>query len=423
MAGAKIVAEGGVTVSADNADSRSWKAGQSFAVDRSDIGNTGEASRLSAELDSLYKEGLLESVTIEGTASPEGRSAYNSRLALRRAESMRDFICGRTDVPESMFMVRSAGEDWKSLLPMLGDCLTPAQVDAVSAIIDTESDLDLREKNLRRLDGGAVWSRMLTELFPHLRKSTVTAMLKSGGKVTYTLDSAGASETVVEPPQPEPAPEPEVQPVEIPVAEEPVIVEETVVEEVVVVEPAPVEPEPVADVRHWYLKTNIPAWGMLWSNIQAELDVARNWSVMLPVYYSGWNYFTSTRKFRTFTVMPEVRYWLRPDNQGFFVGAHAGFCYYNVAFGGAKRYQDHNKRTPALGGGVNVGYRMPISRNGRWHLEFSIGAGVYSLDYDTFENRHNGLLTGREHDTFFGIDNAAISLCYRFDILRKGGAR
>ncbi len=175
---------------------------------------------------------------------------------------------------------------------------------------------------------------------------------------------------------------------------------------------------------HWYLKTNLPAYVMLWLNIQAEIDGAPHWSFMLPVYYSGWNYFTSTRKYRTLTILPEARYWMRSDNQGLFIGAHVGFSYYNVAFGGYKRYQDHSKNTPALGGGINIGYRMDLRTDSRWKLEFSFGFGAYTLDYDTFVNCDKGLRIGRNKCTFLGIDNVAVSLCYQFDLRKraKGGA-
>lgn len=390
---------------------------QSFGIGKSDISGTEELSRLSCEIDSLYKSGSLESVAVDGTASPDGPPGYNDRLALRRAESVCGFLKARTGLPDSIFTVSSSGEDWESLRGSLSACLDDGSAKAVEDIIDSVADLDLREKKLRLLDGGRVWRRLSADLFPHLRKSTIVMALKSGGRITYTLDSVGQTTSDKELPAPVPValPEPETAPVgEIAVETE---------TEVIVMEPEAVvrsdsDPEP----RHWYLKTNIPAWGMLWSNVQAELDLADHWSVMLPVYYSGWNYFTSTRKFRTLTVMPEARFWPRADNQGFFVGAHVGFCYYNVAYG-SKRYQDHDRRTPALGGGLNAGYRMALGRSGCWHLEFSVGAGVYSLDYDTFENRHNGLLIDRTRDTFVGIDNVAVSVAYRFDISRKGGDR
>lgn len=158
---------------------------------------------------------------------------------------------------------------------------------------------------------------------------------------------------------------------------------------------------------------------MLISNVAFEINGDKHWSFMLPIYYSGWNYFIGHLKFRTFTILPEVRYWLKPENEGFFFGVHGGFAYYNVAFNGEKRYQDHDKTTPALGGGINAGYRLDISQNKRWKLEFSLGCGVYHLDYDKFINRVDGLRIEREKRTFFGIDNFAVSIAYQFDIRRN----
>lgn len=180
-------------------------------------------------------------------------------------------------------------------------------------------------------------------------------------------------------------------------------------------------PEPY----HWYLKTNLPAWALLIANIHAEMDVTEHMSVMLPIYYSGWNYFKSDLKFRIFAVLPELRYWIKPENQGLFVGAHFGMAYYNYAKGGDWRYQDHKKRTPALGGGVTLGYRLPIRSTSPWQFEFSVGCGVYHLDYDIFVNKHNGMQAGRRSRTFFGLDNAAVTLSYRFDQtrVRKGSKR
>ena len=60
-------------------------------------------------------------------------------------------------------------------------------------------------------------------------------------------------------------------------------------------------------------------------------------------------------------------------------------------------------------------------------MEASIGGGIYHLDYDMFLNRQDGLLYGRRSRTFYGIDQAALSLPYRFGIgsrrqaQKKGG--
>ena len=101
---------------------------------------------------------------------------------------------------------------------------------------------------------------------------------------------------------------------------------------------------------------------------------------------------------------------------GLFLNAHATFGWYNIAtFTGNYRYQDHKHISPTFGGGIGAGYKLPLSRDpeGRWGLEFTLGAGVLPLHYDIFYNEHNGLLAGEERKTSFGLDNAAITVTYR----------
>lgn len=178
-------------------------------------------------------------------------------------------------------------------------------------------------------------------------------------------------------------------------------------------------------VPNFYVKTNLPAWLMLWMNASIEFDIEHHFSAQLPVYYSGFNYFTTDVKFRTLSFVPEIRYWVKADNMGFFINAHFGFGWYNYAKGGAYRYQDHNHNTPAVGGGLGIGYRFRLPRNPRWIFEGGVGAGAYWLDYDIYENRHNGPKIGREHRMFYGIDQAFFSIGYTFDLTKnkKGGCR
>ena len=195
---------------------------------------------------------------------------------------------------------------------------------------------------------------------------------------------------------------------------------------VVPIKPAPALPQPEGWTRHLYLKSNALGLGMAIANIAAEIDLAKHWSFTLPVYYSAWDYFKSTIKFRTFAVQPELRYWPSENNNGFFAGAHFGLAYYNFAFDDDYRYQDHNRETPAIGGGASIGYRLSISKNHRWKMEISIGAGVYPLHYDKFHNTpktKDGLMTESIKKTYWGIDQAAVSLAYTFDLKMKGGKR
>lgn len=168
-----------------------------------------------------------------------------------------------------------------------------------------------------------------------------------------------------------------------------------------------------------HLKSNIPALGLAIANVAVEVDFAKHFSFAMPTYYSAWDYFKSTTKFRTFAVQPEIRYWFSPNNNGFFTGAHFGLFYYNLAFDGLYRYQDHNRNTPSIGGGASIGYRLPIDKKNRFKMEISVGAGVYNVHYDKFYNTPNtndGLLIESVKKTYWGLDQATISLVYSFNL-------
>ena len=172
-----------------------------------------------------------------------------------------------------------------------------------------------------------------------------------------------------------------------------------------------------------HVKTNAIGLAAGIANMAVEVDICKHLSFTLPVYYSAWDYFKPTLKFRTFTVQPEFRYWFNQHNEGWFLGAHFGYAFYNFALDGEYRYQDHNRETPSMGGGFSLGYRTHLSKNKRWKMEFSVGGGVYDSHYDKFRNEENGLLVSTEKKTWYGVDQASISLVYSFNLKKKGGDR
>ena len=169
-----------------------------------------------------------------------------------------------------------------------------------------------------------------------------------------------------------------------------------------------------------YVKTNLLPWLFLQANVAVEFDLGRHWSANLPIVYSGANYGTYSWRFRIFGFQPGVRYWTSPLNQGFFFGAHAGVAWFDFAYGGAYRYQDHDRHTPAAGGGLSIGYRLPTSANHRWWLEAEFGLGVYSVHYDRFVNHRHGRLVDSKKTTRFMPDILSLTIGYSFN-LKKGG--
>ena len=251
--------------------------------------------------------------------------------------------------------------------------------------------IDRRVLLLRRAQGGRLWPILMRDVYPQMRMA----------RAEVDVARVETPPTLVCP-APEPMPEP------APAA--PTVAPSTA-DTVATTAETPCQ-------RHIILKTNAVAWAFLISNIAIEMDVAPHWSVALPVNFSAWNYFSNSRKYRIFSLYPECRYWPSACNTGFFVGAHLGMAYYNVAFGGRYRTQDRGGHRPALGGGVSAGLRLPVSRNRRWQMELSAGVGVYSLNHDKFYNQPNGLKAYTENKTYTGIDQASLSLCYVFDFKR-----
>lgn len=368
--------------------------------------------------DAFFAQGeTVDSVTISGSASIDGPLPYNDKLARQRAEMIGNYLIDDCNVPKSRIVVKSTGENWPLFLKLIDNCLSEDQIAQINALLSAGYGVDQIERKLRVLDNGSVWQILKKKVFSEMRVVKVDVDTAKG---THAVITIGDSNDVVESTIVESTPEPENA----------VLVEEAA--EVVELVSTPSEPEPepqpeseivppsvTADPYHWYLKTNLPAWALLVSNIQAEMDVASHFSVMLPIYYSGWNYFRSNLKLRLFTVLPEARYWLKSENQGLFFGVHAGFSYYNYATPGELRYQDRDGHHPAYGGGLTVGYRLPIRKTSPWQFEFSAGYGIYHLDYDKFQNSPNGLLVGHNKRMFYGIDNVAVTLSYRFNMTRK----
>lgn len=169
------------------------------------------------------------------------------------------------------------------------------------------------------------------------------------------------------------------------------------------------------------LKTNAVAWGMAVMNVAVEYDISPAISVLIPFYYSPFNYFTSSRKLRTFCVQPEVRYWFGQVD-GLFTGVHIGVTSYNYALKNSTyRYQNSDTGAPLLNMGLTAGYRISLGKGGCWCLEFSLGAGYAYLDYDCFFNIPGGAYVDTRHKNFFGIDHVGVSVGYRIDW--KGGRR
>ena len=341
----------------------------------------------------------IDRIIILASSSPEGSIDFNERLARERARSIADFLHKEYRFDDSIVEVNYHLVDWERFLSLVEEDRNVPDRDRVLEIIRDE---DLA--SLRKMQGSRTWNYLLKHQYPALRSTFAV--------FEYTVMLPDLE------PEPEPEPEPEVipepaAPVELP-------------------EPVP-EPEPlhgfdvqstyteeVFEAKEYvfherYLKTNMLVLPMLVPNLGFEYLFENHWSFSNIFYYTALDWFDIETKFRVLGLQSELRYWFRYDMMGPFVAAHATFGYYNIAWGGDYRYQDHNRSTPTFGGGVNLGWKIPLfdKEDTPWGVEFTLGAGVLPLHYDIYYNVYNGRKAGEDTKTYFGIDNASITLSYR----------
>lgn len=342
---------------------------------------------------------IIDELSFYGAASPDGGNRINNPLSEKRMNALRSWVMEQTTLPDSIVTSRRSEVPWNTFREMLSksDWQWAGRVlEVINEGNDSDAaTVDRRLKNLRYMDAGRVWRVLCRDYFPRLRMAYVVFVN------VRRVESEPAVEAVE-------APKPEIIE-QVPPAEP--------------VEAAPAastEPEtesaPASCFGQWYLRTNLPAWGMAMTNISGEYQFACRWSVGLSLYYSAWNYAKVTRKFRLFSFRPEVRYYFRDGGNGLFLDAHLAMTSFNFAFNGGKwRYQDRGGKHPALGGGIGIGYRLPLSRDGRWRAEAAVGAGIYHLDYDKFHNRDNGSWASRVKCTYVGLDYASLSVVFTFN--------
>ncbi len=363
------------------------------------------ASTLQAVKDDSLR--TLRHITFYGVASPEGSYSRNYQLSRQRITAMRDLFRQYIVIPDSIVTLKDDYISWGHLSNLVANS-DMANRNEVVRIIDSDSSLtayagrggtiDRRVPALQAIDGGRTWQELKQRFFPLMRRAGALMVVERKPATQVIPVRASKPDTL----KSEPLPVPSIVPVPVP-------------------EPTP-EPAPV-EADEWnpaiYVKTNAVGWAMLISNAGVEWEFSPRWSAALSVYYSALNYFKLTRKFRTLAIMPEIRLWLNGGKKTrVWVDAHLGLAYYNYAKCGEWRYQDHDGRTPALGGGLGLGLRTPLGHSGHWFFETSVGAGVYRLHYDIFHNERNGQLAGERRRTFYGLDRVALSIAYKFNLNR-----
>lgn len=367
-------------------------------IDKNYMNNKPVLDRIVDWTEEVQKDTMLNILSVEfcGAVSPEGSVPFNHWLSVARLTALEKYVRKRVDIPEELIVRSDHYIAWDELKQMVSESDLENK-DEILAILNTENtsvgnELDSRIGALKAMDGGKTWRIIFNRYFIHMRNAYMVIVTEKSEKF-WAARRRGMI--------------PNVAPITDVLAHDGGGILNNPLSEMI---------PPVPDMHYMYVKTNAVGLGLLMANLGVEFDLGNYLSLNIPVYYSAVNYFTPTIKFRTLATQPELRVWPMKNKDGLFFGAHAGFAYYNFAFNGDWRYQDHDGTSPTLGGGFTLGYRQPISKDKNWKIEFGVGAGVYPVYYDVFYNLRNvkeGQLYDTRKDTYLGIDNVQINISYR----------
>ncbi len=352
-----------------------------------------------------HEDATVKGIRFEVSCSPEGSLEVNERLVAARAESIMKWMQGRLPLERVPYEINTTLDPWTDLLSMVESDENVPYREEVIGVIGGLIDGRSQKSELETLRGGEPWRYMLSRHFPSLRRFEMSV------EVEVHLPELEIDEEALRA---------DCERTQLPMI---VALESFPRYDTGLASVSPIKYKAPKDIS-LYVKTNGVALGMLVGNVCVEVRLPDSpWSINVPVYYSGLDWFRVTTKFRMASFLPEVRYNF-PGVEGLYAGVHGGVSWYNFAFSGDWRIQDAGGNSPAFGGGLSVGYRItPFKRVPALGVEFNAGLGVYSLKYDKFYNEPNGPSAEKGIEAVKCIPDAlGISLYYRFDNV-KGGTR
>ena len=357
----------------------------------------------------------LQHIRILSAASPEGNSALNKRVAKRRGERLRDYLKETLVLPDSIFTVSSAGEDWQGLAALIAKEKTPWRNKALQIIRHTPEwvtrngkVVDGRKRQLQNLDGGKAWKYMLDNHFYTLRTGAVVvcevktlaaestpsaaeARLEQARSEQARLESASQQSASQSPSSP---PFPAIPSQVHPSSES--------------------QAPPVAS--YFALKSNLLYDALLIPNLSLEASIGSGWTLGAGGMLAWWSKDAKHRYWRIYGGGLEIRKYFGTLSkskplQGHHLGIYGDFLTYDFEFG-AKGYQ--SKATYAAG--IKYGYSHPIAN--RLNLDFALGIGYLHSNYKTYVPR-DGCYVYQETKKrkWLGPTQAEISLVW---LLGKG---
>ncbi len=404
-----------------------------FPVNKFDIPENSEFRReLLGEILPYFDNNdyVLHSVLIRGAASPEGPYTWNQTLSQLRRRSLLSLINSNVENHiDSCLKVKEVAEDYV-YLTMLMQERGDRDADRVGALVDRYFDTDQRllKDKLMALDGGRLWKRLLRQYFPEMRAARVVLVFK---KCIHT------------------------KPAEQPTGD------------------LAVKAEPNFDITPFHVEmpynTRLPRRELLSvkTNLLFDFAYVPGYDRFCPIpnialeYYPlhghftygasidfpWWQHYGEHKYFQVRNYQLEARYYFKSGDvdkvgygkgaafKGWYAQAYAHLGLYGVCFDANRGWEGEG-----VGGGLGIGYVLPLTKKGHWRLEFGAQAGVFWTKYDPYQyesvvypdlhdnlyyykfNNFGDFFKRRQHRfTWFGPTRVGITITY--DLLYRRRAK
>ena len=343
-------------------------------------------STLIPELKALGKRGIVFGRV---TASPEGPTENNVRLAKQRKASM-DALLARYGISPDRIRYDIVSEDFPLLHTLMW-----MQNDVNYPIVDQlmkqyTRDYARLKAAMMKYDDGKLWKYVLHKYFPQLRAVRIMAIdekLVEEVPVSDKVKDLGELRIF------DPMPHPQSLHVhaEIP-AKGPTIIEEARREWLSIKTNLLFDfaympgydrfcPIPNLAIEYYPVKGHFTYGasfdGPWWQNYDAhKYFQLRNYQIHTRYYLRDGSLFTDKGD--------NVRFKRRPGEgaayKGLYFSAYAQAGLYNICFDANRGWEGE-----AWGTGLGMGYVVPLSRNQHWRLEFGLQAGIMQTDYDPYK--------------------------------------
>lgn len=155
------------------------------------------------------------------------------------------------------------------------------------------------------------------------------------------------------------------------------------------------------------VKSNIAYDAVAVLNLAYEVQIARHFSLEIPVMWSLWDWQTD-RGLRTVALQPGVKYWFGEVGRKNALGVDFDLAWYNGRHD-ERRYQSADR--PLMGASLVYSYTLNMGRG--WKAEFALGVGYVNTQYNTYYNITNGALIDTRTRNYVGPTRIGITLAYQ----------